>query len=119
MGSREKYYPPQRAPTEGRQLDEYTEISNDAAIVRVRKVRTGNGVRLEIHAPEKDRRVYLDPVNIESLAWQTPRGRSPTRWKTRPRPRTPRIQKARRSNRRPSTPSSPTSSRTRSFARSA
>jgi hypothetical protein len=52
-------------------LDEYTEISNEAAIVRVRKVRTGNGVRLEIYAPEKDRRVYLDPLNIESLAWQT------------------------------------------------
>jgi hypothetical protein len=53
-------------------MDEYTEISNDAAIARVRKVRTGNGVRLEIHAPEKDRRVYLDPLNIESLSWQTP-----------------------------------------------
>ena len=65
-------------PTEGRQLDEYTEISNDAAIVRVRKVRTGNGVRLEIHAPEKDRRVYLDPLNIESLAWQTPQTFSDT-----------------------------------------
>lgn len=66
------------APTEGRQLDEYTEISNDAAIVRVRKVRTGNGVRLEIHVPEKDRRVYLDPLNIESLAWQTPQTFSDT-----------------------------------------
>jgi hypothetical protein len=65
-------------PTEGMQLDEYTEISNDAAIVRVRKVRTGNGVRLEIHAPEKDRRVYLDPLNIESLAWQTPQTFSDT-----------------------------------------
>ncbi|HEX5911620.1 MAG TPA: hypothetical protein VFY54_00670 [Rubrobacter sp.] len=66
------------ALTEGRQLDEYTEISNDAAIVRIRKVRTGNGVRLEIHAPEKDRRVYLDPLNIESLAWQTPQTFSDT-----------------------------------------
>jgi hypothetical protein len=65
-------------PTEGRQLDEYTEISNDAAIVRVRKVRTRNGVRMEIHAPEKDRRVYLDPLNIESLAWQTPQTFSDT-----------------------------------------
>jgi hypothetical protein len=64
--------------TEGRQLDEYTEISNDAAIVRVRKVRTRNGVRMEIHAPEKDRRVYLDPLNIESLAWQTPQTFSDT-----------------------------------------
>lgn len=59
-------------------MDEYTEISNDAAIVRVRKVRTRNGVRMEIHAPEKDRRVYLDPLNIESLAWQTPQTFSDT-----------------------------------------
>ena len=27
----------------------------------VRKIRTRNGVRLEIHSPEQDRRVYLDP----------------------------------------------------------
>ena len=53
-------------------MDDYTEISNEAAIARVRKVRTGHGVRLEIYAPEKDSRVYLDPLNIESLSWQTP-----------------------------------------------
>jgi hypothetical protein len=52
--------------------DEYTEISNESAITLVRKVRTGNGVRLEILSPEQDRRVYLDPLLIESLAWQTP-----------------------------------------------
>ena len=52
--------------------DEYTELSNEAAIALVRKVRTRNGVRLEIHSPEQDRRVYLDPLVLESLAWQTP-----------------------------------------------
>lgn len=52
--------------------DEYTEISNESAIALVRKVRTRNGVRMEVHSPEQDRRVYLDPLNIESLAWQTP-----------------------------------------------
>jgi hypothetical protein len=52
--------------------DEYTEISNDSAIALVRKVRTGNGVRLEIYSPESEKRVYLDPLNIESLSWQTP-----------------------------------------------
>lgn len=52
--------------------DEYTEISNEAAVVLVRKVRTRNGVRLEIYSPETDRRVYLDPLLLESLAWQTP-----------------------------------------------
>ena len=52
--------------------DKYTEISNKNAVVLVRKVRTRNGVRLEIYSPETDRRVYLDPLLIESLAWQTP-----------------------------------------------
>ncbi len=52
--------------------DEYTEVSNESAIALVRKIRTRNGVRLEIHSPEKDRRVYLDPLVLESLAWQTP-----------------------------------------------
>jgi len=52
--------------------NEYTEISNASATARLRKVRTGNGVRLEIHSPETEKRVYLDPLNIESLSWQTP-----------------------------------------------
>jgi hypothetical protein len=51
--------------------DDYTEISNESAIALVRKVRTRNGVRLEIYSPETDRRVYLDPLLIESLSWQT------------------------------------------------
>lgn len=33
---------------------------------------------MEIHTPQKDRRVYLDPLNIESLAWQTPQTFSDT-----------------------------------------
>ena len=52
--------------------DDYTEISNESAIALVRKVRTRNGVRMEIYSPETEKRVYLDPLNIESLAWQTP-----------------------------------------------
>jgi hypothetical protein len=51
--------------------DKYTEISNKNAVVLVRKVRTRNGVRLEIYSPETDGRVYLDPLLIESLSWQT------------------------------------------------
>ncbi|HEX8258845.1 MAG TPA: hypothetical protein VF558_00990 [Rubrobacteraceae bacterium] len=57
---------------EGYMEDEYTELSNESAIALVRKIRTRNGVRLEIHAPEQDQRVYLDPLILESLAWQTP-----------------------------------------------
>jgi hypothetical protein len=52
--------------------DDYTEISNESAITLVRKIRTRNGVRMEIYSPESEKRVYLDPLNIESLAWQTP-----------------------------------------------
>jgi hypothetical protein len=52
--------------------DEYTEISNESAVALVRKVRTRNGVRLEIYSPETDKRVYLDPLLLESLTWQTP-----------------------------------------------
>ena len=58
--------------------DEYTEISNESALALVRKVRTRNGVRLEIYAPESDKRVYLDPLLLESLAWQTPQTFSDT-----------------------------------------
>ena len=52
--------------------DEYATIKNESATALVRKVRTRNGVRLEIYAPKVDKRVYLDPLLIESLAWQTP-----------------------------------------------
>jgi hypothetical protein len=52
--------------------DEYAKIRNESAIALVRKVRTRNGVRLEIYSPKVDKRVYLDPLLIESLAWQTP-----------------------------------------------
>ena len=52
--------------------DEYTELSNESAIALVRKIRTRNRVSQDIHAPEQDQRVYLDPLILESLAWQTP-----------------------------------------------
>jgi hypothetical protein len=46
-------------------------LANEFAEVRVRKVHTRNGVRLEIVAPKLGRRVHLDPVELESLTWQT------------------------------------------------
>lgn len=51
--------------------EEYVKIRNESASTLVRKVRTRNGVRLEIYSPKVDKRVYLDPLLIESLAWQT------------------------------------------------
>lgn len=51
---------------------EYLTLANEFAEVRVRKVDTHNGVRLEIVAPKLGRRILLDPVELESLTWQTP-----------------------------------------------
>ena len=50
----------------------YTEIGNGGATARVRKVLTRNGARLEIHAPETGRRVFLDALLLEGISWQTP-----------------------------------------------
>lgn len=47
------------------------ELANEYAVVRVRKVRTGNGVRLEIDAPRLGRRIRLCPLELESLTWQS------------------------------------------------
>jgi hypothetical protein len=48
------------------------ELANEYALVRVRKVDTRNGVRLEIEAPHLDRVIRLCPLELESLTWQTP-----------------------------------------------
>lgn len=52
--------------------DGYIEIFNEFALARVRKVNTRNGVRLEIYAPKQERKILLDPLELESLTWQTP-----------------------------------------------
>lgn len=52
--------------------DEYVEIGNEFATALVRKVRAGDGARLEIFSPKLDYRVYLDPSLLEGLARQTP-----------------------------------------------
>ncbi|MDX6722509.1 MAG: hypothetical protein QOD73_913 [Solirubrobacteraceae bacterium] len=51
---------------------EWLHLANEFAEVRVRRVHTRNGVRLEIVAPKLDRAILLDPVELESLTWQTP-----------------------------------------------
>lgn len=50
----------------------YLEIANEFGLARVRKVNTRNGERLEISAPKLERRILLDPLELESLTWQTP-----------------------------------------------
>ncbi len=48
------------------------ELANEYASVVVRKIRTRNGVRLEISSPRLDRSICLCPLELESLTWQTP-----------------------------------------------
>jgi hypothetical protein len=50
---------------------EPTELANEFAYVIVRVVETRNGVRLEIVAPKLGRGIRLDPVELETLTWQT------------------------------------------------
>jgi hypothetical protein len=50
---------------------EVFDIANEFAHVQVRKVWTRNGERLEIAAPRLDYRIRLDPLELESLTWQT------------------------------------------------
>lgn len=46
-------------------------LSNETTAVRIRKVDTGNGVRLEINSPRLEKSIRLDPIALESLTWQT------------------------------------------------
>jgi hypothetical protein len=49
---------------------EEIEVSNEFAIVSVRKVLTRNGARLEIHSPRLGHKIRLDALALESLTWQ-------------------------------------------------
>jgi hypothetical protein len=51
-------------------IDELS-IVNEFALARVRKVRTRNGERLEIHSPRFGYTVRLDALILEALSWQS------------------------------------------------
>lgn len=51
---------------------EVIELTNEFAYVRVCKIWTRNGERLEIEAPKLGYRIRLDPLELESISWQTP-----------------------------------------------
>jgi hypothetical protein len=53
------------------QASEVIEIGNEFAAVRVRKVLTRNGERLEIDARRLGHRIRLDALELESLTWQS------------------------------------------------
>jgi hypothetical protein len=46
-------------------------VSNEFADVVIRKVLTRNGERVEISAPRRGLLIELDPVELESITWQT------------------------------------------------
>ena len=47
------------------------ELANEYAMVIVRKVETSTGARLEIASPRLGRSIRLDPVELETLTWQS------------------------------------------------
>jgi hypothetical protein len=53
------------------QYGESLQIGNEFATIRVQKVLTRNGERLEIHSQRLGYSIRLDPLELESLTWQT------------------------------------------------
>jgi len=47
-------------------------VGNEFAFVKLRKVHTRNGERLEIESPRAGHTIRLDAMELESLTWQTP-----------------------------------------------
>lgn len=47
------------------------ELANEYALVLIQRVHTHNGVRLQITSPRLGHRIQLDPLELESLTWQT------------------------------------------------
>lgn len=53
-------------------MDDWITIANEFTTVRVRKVHTRNGERLEIESPNLGFSIKLDALELESLSWQEP-----------------------------------------------
>lgn len=47
-------------------------VVNEFADVRIQRVHTRNGQRLEITSPRRGTSVLLDAVELECLTWQSP-----------------------------------------------
>ncbi len=64
---------PTPTPTVGPsdEVGEEVSITNEFTSVRVRKVVTRNGERLRIHSAKLGFTIDLDPLELESLTWQT------------------------------------------------
>jgi hypothetical protein len=48
------------------------QIANEFTVVQVGYLRTGSGERLVITSPRLGFQTQLDPLQLESLTWQTP-----------------------------------------------
>jgi len=62
----------QRAKFLAHAVGEPIVIANEFADVRVFRVETRNGSRLMVSSPKSGQWVTLDPLELESLTWQTP-----------------------------------------------
>ncbi|MBN9113555.1 MAG: dihydrodiol dehydrogenase [Pseudonocardia sp.] len=63
---------PDRSPSGSRARTGEIALANEFGMVVVSKIRTHNGERLRIHAPQLDRAIDLCPLELESLTWQRP-----------------------------------------------
>ena len=57
--------------SQGIKADETIVVANEFATVHVRKVYTRNGARLEVHSPKLGYRIRLNPIELDSLTWQS------------------------------------------------
>lgn len=66
---------PHRGPLpaeDGLEVLEEFSIVNEFAVAWIRKVRTRNGERLEVHSPRFGYTLRLDALMLEGLSWQSP-----------------------------------------------
>lgn len=60
-------------PVETDRSNEVATLSNEFAFVEVSKVSSGNGERLLVSSPSRERSVHLDPVVLDALTAFTPK----------------------------------------------
>ncbi|HET7327121.1 MAG TPA: hypothetical protein VFJ14_07510 [Nocardioidaceae bacterium] len=61
-----------RVELEARRVGEAITVANEFSEVRVFRVETRNGARLMVEAPKSGQWITLDPLELESLTWQSP-----------------------------------------------
>lgn len=60
-----------REDLRSRAVGEPITIANEFAEIRVFRVETRNGARLMVESPKSGQWITLDPLELESLTWQT------------------------------------------------